>query len=156
MPMDGQELRHFFVTDKALVIEFHPGRIPSAVSIPLPQKAVAKEEAPAEEPGVRIHEYTFSADAVRVVKEFRSTKEIKERMSRVCGARAFSFCLRNSEHMAKYITSGSWVSSDMFPNAVLIRLFGRALGPKERALINMLPKELGKEHVVRPLFPDIQ
>ena len=43
------------------------------------------------------------------VEEFK--KEIvKERLKAVCGAQNFSLALRNSEHIVRYITTGSWFS----------------------------------------------
>ena len=41
---------------------------------------------------------------------FKATAEVLKRMNRVFSATNFSFCLRNSEHMARYIMEGSWLS----------------------------------------------
>jgi hypothetical protein len=37
-----------------------------------------------------------------VVKDFKMTKEVKDRMTKLCGTTNFSLALRNSEHVARY------------------------------------------------------
>merc|ERR1719443_2698741 len=54
-----------------------------------------------------------STSDTRITAEFRNLPEVQDRMKEVCGATAFSYLLRNSEHVARYIQTGSWISHEV-------------------------------------------
>merc|ERR1712110_1086167 len=74
-------------------------------------------------------------------KEFTLTDEVKRRMIAVLGATAFSYALRNSEHLCRYIQSGTWYSLQMTGDTAFINTFRDALGQR-LGIVNSPPEEL--------------
>eukprot|EP00747_Dinoflagellata_sp_TGD_P114283 gnl/TRDRNA2_/TRDRNA2_171896_c5_seq1.p1 gnl/TRDRNA2_/TRDRNA2_171896_c5~~gnl/TRDRNA2_/TRDRNA2_171896_c5_seq1.p1 ORF type:complete len:250 (+),score=34.73 gnl/TRDRNA2_/TRDRNA2_171896_c5_seq1:337-1086(+) len=83
---------------------------------------------------------TMHKDLV-IDKQFNMDEEVKERMKNVCGATNYSFGLRNSEHVARYIHCGTWCSLQMTGDSRLCKALDGALGDK-RVLAHTLPHEL--------------
>eukprot|EP00928_Gymnodinium_smaydae_P061697 TRINITY_DN45727_c0_g1_i1.p1 TRINITY_DN45727_c0_g1~~TRINITY_DN45727_c0_g1_i1.p1 ORF type:complete len:437 (-),score=55.83 TRINITY_DN45727_c0_g1_i1:136-1446(-) len=137
--LQEQPSRHYFITDSVQLIEFHhyfvsTNQVDAAVAV-LPD--------------------TYKGKEVRTLKEFDYTLEVKARMAQVCGARGHSFCLRNSEHLAKYVMTGSWVSAAVFPEGYLMQIFGAHLGDRERMLLNTPPEELRRSGMlIQPVYAD--
>ena len=69
---------------------------------------------------------TYKEDVVKV-KEFKCTADVKERIKEVLGATNFSLLLRNSEHVARYIHCGTWVSMQCSGASVIRTLFKKQL-----------------------------
>jgi GTP-binding protein EngB required for normal cell division len=64
-------------------------------------------------------------------------------MKKVCGATNYSLCLRNCEHLARYINSGSWFSFQMASGSGKIRDHFKAyLSVNFTKLINTIPGNL--------------
>uniref|UniRef100_A0A7S0FBR9 AIG1-type G domain-containing protein n=1 Tax=Pyrodinium bahamense TaxID=73915 RepID=A0A7S0FBR9_9DINO len=131
----GMPARHYFITDWSQMITFGNGTSVAA--------------------RVEVKPCSYSKDQVSTEKCVKCSDEVRSRMAEVCGAKGHSFCLRNSEHMCKYIATGSWVSTQMFPQGFLMDIFKPAMdGHQKMPLINTPPEELKKKHIVRPVYPD--
>eukprot|EP00928_Gymnodinium_smaydae_P034347 TRINITY_DN24360_c1_g5_i1.p1 TRINITY_DN24360_c1_g5~~TRINITY_DN24360_c1_g5_i1.p1 ORF type:complete len:444 (-),score=56.58 TRINITY_DN24360_c1_g5_i1:458-1789(-) len=125
-------VRHYFVTDRKQLIQFGEGdSVTAAVEI-----------------------CADHYDNVYTEKEVKFNDAVRMRMLNVCGARGHSLALRNSEHFAKYIASGSWVSHQMFPGAPLHQQLLKHMDCETRKLINALPVEIDniRSRVLRPVF----
>ena len=72
---------------------------------------------------------------------FPLTSEVWRRMRRVVGATNYSVALRNCEHVARYIQSGSWVSFQMSQKGILREMFFKDMAAYTK-MINKLPLEL--------------
>lgn len=91
-------------------------------------------------------------DKVIMVKDFKMTKEVKERMAKLCGTTNFSLALRNSEHVARYIQTGHWMSQQMLGDSPMKEFLNniekaeirdRYKRPIEaKKFLNIAPKEL--------------
>ena len=91
-------------------------------------------------------------------RTFTATAEVLERMNRVFSATNFSFCLRNSEHMARYIMEDSWLSLQLMREGEMRKYFGQILKPEHLRLIASLPSDLlAKETLVdtKPIFDGV-
>ena len=75
---------------------------------------------------------------------FILTQEVMERMKKVVGATNYSVALRNCEHVARYIQSGSWVSFQMSGKGVLRKMFYKDMAAYTK-MVNKLPQELKEE-----------
>mmetsp|Transcript_86848 Transcript_86848/g.202148 ORF Transcript_86848/g.202148 Transcript_86848/m.202148 type:complete len:437 (+) Transcript_86848:37-1347(+) len=101
---------------------------------------------------VEIKPCTHPKDKIMTEKCIKVTDAVTGRMEEVCGARGHSFCLRNSEHLAKYIATGSWVSTQMFPQGFIMEIFKSAM-KTPMPEINTPPEEMKKKHLVKKLYP---
>ena len=105
--------------------------------------------------GRMILEISRRQSSATVERTFTATAEVLERMNRVFSATNFSFCLRNSEHMARYIMEGSWLSLQLMRGGAMRKYFEQILKPHHLRLIASLPSDLlAKENLVdtNPLF----
>ena len=75
-------------------------------------------------------------------KKLSATAEIIQRMKNVLNATNFSYCLRNSEHLARYIIEGGWLSLQMQRGGELRGFFDPILEPKHLRLVASLPSDL--------------
>uniref|UniRef100_A0A7S4QBB8 AIG1-type G domain-containing protein n=1 Tax=Alexandrium monilatum TaxID=311494 RepID=A0A7S4QBB8_9DINO len=130
--LQGKRVRHYFVTDGTLMMEFGDGRKVTG--------------------SVEVKPLSYKAGSYEVEKEFQFTKEVRQRMEVVCGSQNHSFCLRNSEHMCKYIITGSWVSRQVFPEGLIMSAFRSYMGGKPPVEINTLPVDLKPEVVMKTLY----
>lgn len=124
---------HFYVTDNTWTIEFSGSEF-----------------------SVQIHNSPKKPGA-QLVKETVKTSAIVERMEKVCGARGYSLALRNCEHLARYIFSGSWISLQMLKGADLSVCFLRHMMEKQQLMINTFPEELrGHDQSQVPVYPNVR
>ena len=79
---------------------------------------------------------------ITVEKKLSATAEIIQRMKNVLNATNFSYCLRNSEHLARYIIEGGWLSLQMQRGGELRGFFDPILEPKHLRLVASLPSDL--------------
>ena len=92
---------------------------------------------------------------VTIEKYQPATAEMLERLKNVLNARNFSFSLRNSEHLARYVMEGSWHSLQMQRGAEMRQFFQSILQPSHLRLAASLPSDLlAKETLIDyiPLF----
>eukprot|EP00929_Paragymnodinium_shiwhaense_P114057 TRINITY_DN8237_c0_g1_i2.p1 TRINITY_DN8237_c0_g1~~TRINITY_DN8237_c0_g1_i2.p1 ORF type:complete len:429 (-),score=91.94 TRINITY_DN8237_c0_g1_i2:335-1621(-) len=134
--LEGHPSRHYFVTDGSQLIEFHHYFISTSLV----------------DAAVEVRPDGYQGKDVRTLKEFDFSSDIQDRMAQVCGARGHSYCLRNSEHLAKFVMTGSWVSAAVFPDGYLMTVFSGYLSDRERMLLNTPPEELRKTQEIRPLY----
>mmetsp|Transcript_75868 Transcript_75868/g.234881 ORF Transcript_75868/g.234881 Transcript_75868/m.234881 type:complete len:436 (-) Transcript_75868:196-1503(-) len=130
----GDKVKHYFITDGLWTMEFGDGSSTKG--------------------SLRIYSST-SPEGKIVLKEFELTSEVKGRMRSVCGATNYSWCLRNSEHLARYIQSGTWYSLQMAGDGVLKKILEEAVQGHE-SLVNALPQELQPQDAPlssAPLYP---
>jgi len=143
VPSEGREYLHWFVTDGIWCIGFMS--VDDDASAETPE--VPEEDEDEEEdvhPRVQVQRLDPRCEAV-VRASFTLTEEVLARMERVCGGINHSFCLRNSEHLAKYIHCGSWASLQMNEGSLLRRLFQPHLESTAKGLVklvNTLPKDI--------------
>lgn len=114
------EVVHYFITDGNFIIEF--GDISRTDRCFRFARSAPRNGAPVD-------------------CEFQLTDEVRRRLRQVCGSTNFSLALRNSEHMAKYIQCGSWVSMDMAGGSELFKELRPHLG-QSISLINTPPSDL--------------
>ena len=127
----GIEYQHWFVTDGTWTIEFGGGEINNAI--------------------VTIHDNP-KTDYI-IEQEFPLQAVVLERIAEVLGASNYSLALRNCEHVARYIHSGTWVCFQMVGSGVLIDLFRSQLTQFSKR-INQFPKELEPAEVTPiDIFP---
>ena len=108
------------------------------------------------EEGVEVHSNWLPPN-LAMEKEFRKSDEVVERMKAVCGATAYSVTLRNCEHLATYIRSGSWTSHQMLTQGDLGAVFARALMDYQCKNLNTLPRELQPPKAdLGPMYPPDQ
>jgi GTP-binding protein EngB required for normal cell division len=85
---------------------------------------------------------------------FTLTSAVLARIKRVVGATNYSVALRNCEHVARYIQTGSWVSFQMSGKGILRKMYLKEMAAYTK-MINKLPlelKEAGEE--VRLLYEE--
>lgn len=113
------EYRQYFITDKRMCIVIN-------------NNIISIERTP-----------TDTSDYITVEK-FIMNKDVRSRMMLLTGPGAFNFshALRNSEHVARYIYSGAWISNQMSANSELRNLFKDHMNEDQIKLINVEPKEL--------------
>ena len=115
----GFEYQHWFVTDGIWTIEFGGGDVTNC--------------------NVIVH--SNPKGKFTIDEEFKMTMDVKQRMSKVCGATNYSLALRNCEHVARYIQCGVWVCFQMAGSGVLNKLFKSRMSAHTK-LINVFPEEL--------------
>ena len=123
----GLKYYHFFscTEDSSCTIEFGSGSAQNNV--------------------VTVHNDDVGHGAVLVEETFRVTKGVRDRMKRLAGASNFSLALRNSEHIARYIRSGAWISMQMTScqrGHISSALFNALRCSPRAGLLNRLPDEL--------------
>lgn len=129
----GLEQKEWFITDKESTIEFR--------EVNKTQKALI------------IHKLPLTNCIIE--SEFVCNDRVLERMKEVLGCTNFSFALRNSEHVSRYIYSGTWFSFQM-ASGNLREKFCRDMSPDVKALVNKPPTELQKMEVkTKELYPEI-
>lgn len=138
-------VNHYFITDRATVFQF---------GSPIERSGYFRE-------GIEILPDTYGTTNVPGEEaqvftevEFKKTDDVVKRMKEVCGARGNSLCLRNSEHVAKYVQCGSWISSGMFPGGYWYNVFQDYITDEIKLMCTQLPQELTAKHVIKPLFRD--
>jgi GTP-binding protein EngB required for normal cell division len=89
-----------------------------------------------------------------VSKNFTVTDEVRNRMRTVLGATNYSVCLRNCEHVARYIFCGSFLSTQMVINGALFKIYIQYMMGESKSQINIAPAELVARHFVSPLYPN--
>eukprot|EP00092_Neocalanus_flemingeri_P010674 GFUD01011498.1.p1 GENE.GFUD01011498.1~~GFUD01011498.1.p1 ORF type:complete len:524 (+),score=119.24 GFUD01011498.1:69-1640(+) len=133
---EGPDTQHWFVTDKQLTIDFHlltgTGHV------------------------VVAHAYQES-DFI-ISEQFQCDAEVLRRVNEVQGATNYSLALRNSEHVARYIYSGAWISFQMRRGGSLRAKFEKQMTKPVQNMINTKPKELEEKEIVseEPLYPNIK
>eukprot|EP00090_Calanus_glacialis_P020934 TRINITY_DN32314_c0_g1_i1.p1 TRINITY_DN32314_c0_g1~~TRINITY_DN32314_c0_g1_i1.p1 ORF type:complete len:442 (+),score=124.57 TRINITY_DN32314_c0_g1_i1:107-1432(+) len=87
---------------------------------------------------------------------FTLTTVVMERMKKVVGATSYSVALRNCEHVARYIQSGSWFSFQMSEKGILRKMFFKDMAASSK-MINKLPDELREEkEELKVLYDEIE
>lgn len=136
VPSAAREYLHWFVTDGIWCIGF----------MSLDDELEGEEEAEEEDAQPRVQVQRLDPHCEAIVRaSFTLTEQVLERMERVCGGINHSFCLRNSEHLAKYIHCGTWTSLQMNEGSLLRRLFQPHLASTSKGLvklINTLPEDI--------------
>eukprot|EP00092_Neocalanus_flemingeri_P025935 GFUD01028109.1.p1 GENE.GFUD01028109.1~~GFUD01028109.1.p1 ORF type:complete len:521 (+),score=131.24 GFUD01028109.1:141-1703(+) len=128
------DYKHCFVTDKKIVLELVEQFTRGAFISKFDYK-------------VNISDFIESDDIVEEAV-FTMNKEVRKRMLQVVGPGNFNFSLafRNSEHMARYIQSGAWIShqmtQDSMKNDSIRRIFDSHMSDEQKKLINTPPAEL--------------
>ena len=95
----------------------------------------------------------------KIEKSFARTEEVNKRLQQVIGAEGHSWLLANSEHWARYVASGAWVSYWAVTPAVLQKFeecmaADKQLWKRTRSLVNAVPAQLGKPKMMkRELYP---
>ena len=88
------EFRHYWITDGTYIMEFGSINDDSYDSV------------------LKIYENQFENNFDSVTEErFKKTESVTNRMKKVCGASNYCLPLRNSEHLARYIYCGAWLSN---------------------------------------------
>ena len=123
---NGIRYNHFFVTDLVHTMEFLTT-------------------------GLQVHSNALQAPYY-VDASFAKTSEVEHRMKQVCGSMAYSVSLRNCEHLARYIHSGSWVSYQMLQGSYLGSTFVQYMMDEHMKKSNCLPGELRVEAPRRQLY----
>ena len=102
----------FYVTSDTVKIIFK--NRPAATDTDYAYDGVARRDRVTKRPGqVGIYQAEVNSDAA--ICTFRMGPGVRRRMERVCGATAYSHVLRNSEHFARYIARGTWISDALLP-----------------------------------------
>ena len=129
----GFEYEHFWITDGTWILEFGGGDIRN-------NKVIIHCNPRA---GVCITDKTFTLD-----------KAVRKRIKKVCGATNYSLALRNCEHVARYIYSGTWICFQMVGKGALKKAFVSHMSNSTK-LINTFPAELvPKKPKMGPLYSD--
>ena len=124
---------HYFVTDWEITMEFGGGETDGDNRVTIHNNRVAK-----------------SLDQ-ETVSRFTVDDAVRDRMRQVLGASNYSMCLRNCEHIARYIAHGHWYCSQMTDQNGLHKIFVRYMLDKHKRLNNITPKELVDEPELVPL-----
>lgn len=121
---------HYFITDNAWIFEFKGDDIVDCT--------------------VRIHNDMRGPRTVE--RCFQKTPQVVYRMQRLCGARAFSFCLRNCEHVARYISDGHWYSAQAAQQHFMWQACINHVVGEFRSKMNAMPLELKVLYPAEPAF----
>lgn len=122
----GLHYDHFFVTSQRVTIELL-------------------------DEGVVIHRRQLPYPLV-VEASFDMTDDVAQRMQDVCGATAYSAALRNSEHLARFIHTGAWVSFQMLEGGDLGTSLLQWMSHEDKTKLNRLPCELRRNASNKPLY----
>jgi len=101
-----------------------------------------------------VHVGTFDeGDQYDILERFSLEEEVKNRLGQVCGSTSYSIVLRNSEHFARYIYCGRWVSTQMLPGERIYEQFIKQMPQRAKAFINTtLPCELETVQIIKPVY----
>ena len=129
----GFVYKHWFVTDGSWYIEFGEGELLSCTVIVHPNPKPKYD----------------------IDKTFKLTDAVKERMQNVCGATNYSLILRNSEHVARYIQCGSWISLQTAGEGTMKKELICYMTKEHTKYINTMPWDLKKDtpRNLGPLYP---
>ena len=128
------EQKQYFITDKQSTLEFR--------EVEDNKRALTISESPPT---------NYVIDT-----EFVCDNEVLERINEVNGCTNYSSALRNSEHVSRYIHSGTWFSYQM-ASGCLRKKYCKDMSLDVKALINKLPAELHKTKVCRKvLYQEIE
>ena len=116
----GMIYDHYFVTDGKWTIEFRGDKVAEAV----------------------VHVHAQHPEYYEVAQTFSNSEDVRHRMKLVCGARAFSFCFRNCEHVARYIAEGNWFSAQSAVEGTIWRKCLSQLAGQHQLKLNKWPWEL--------------
>lgn len=127
--------QHWFVTDQNWRIELNG--VDNTTACVLVQKEIASTK-------------------YNRFKTFKMNKDVYERMKDVCGATNHSWILRNSEHVARYIHCGQWISLQTTGSGNLRKRFSHLITEDNRQYLNTLPLNLRKERIQerQMVYPD--
>lgn len=127
------QYKHYFITDHKWTLEFGGGDLANNT--------------------VSIHNKPAIGD-YEVEKEFPCDAKVRARMKKVVGGTNYSVCLRNCEHVARYIHSGTWLSLQMIDKGLINEVFVKHLLSQHRQMVNELPRDLQEDDDLnRELFP---
>lgn len=127
--------KHYYITNNRYTLEFGGGTVGDNV--------------------VQIHANRV-VDHAFIEATFFIRAEHRERMEKVIGGTNYSLCLRNCEHVARYIFCGSWICLQMMEAGVLHTEFARYLLGPSLKMCNQIPEALRRREEVRPIFPDAE
>ncbi|CAE7312557.1 unnamed protein product [Symbiodinium sp. CCMP2592] len=116
----GMIYDHYFVTDGKWTIEFRGDEVAEAV----------------------VHVRSQHPEYYEVAQTFSNAEDVRHRMELVCGARAFSFCLRNCEHVARFIAEGKWFSAQSAVEGTMWSRCLAQLAGQHQLKLNKWPWEL--------------
>eukprot|EP00435_Cladocopium_sp_Y103_P017171 s620_g4.t1 len=121
------EFQHYFVTDGLWTMEFLSS-------------------------GLQVHQNTLPQPCDEHAR-FTRTKEVECRLRQVCGATAYSVTLRNGEHLARYIYSGTWISHQMSgESSSLGATFAHIMMDEHLRKLNRLPVEIQEYARGTPIY----
>ena len=100
----GVTYDHYFITDGSRTFEFGVGQISNNK--------------------VEIHNRALQT-GYQIAAEFTVDDKVRERMRSVLGATNYSLCLRNCEHVARYVYCKSWICYQMVSDGSLAKAFAR-------------------------------
>jgi GTP-binding protein EngB required for normal cell division len=129
--------QHWFVSDKKWHIEFGDGSLDSF-----------------HDCSVTVHCENKLKGSYYVSKEFDFSAQVKARMVEVLGIDNFSLVFRNSEHVARYIQCGSWISLQTGRKGKLSHPFIKKMKEEDKKMMNTKPMELIRENTIVTLYPD--
>ncbi|XP_037042903.1 uncharacterized protein LOC119079220 [Bradysia coprophila] len=95
----------------------------------------------------RVQFNTLPYEEYNIFKTTKMTPMIKERMTQIMGMCNYSLCLRNSEHVANYIFSGTWASFQMEEGGVLSPFFKDKMTKEQQKHINIFPSSISPKTV---------
>ena len=114
--------QHWFITDLVRYIEFGDGNTLHPFKLDIHSRKKALKYC--------------------VFKTFDLTEDVRERIHNVLGATNYSIMLRNSEHLARYIHCGRWISPQTTTKTNLKKKFLTHMPENRIKLLNTLPSEL--------------
>eukprot|EP00092_Neocalanus_flemingeri_P009587 GFUD01010318.1.p1 GENE.GFUD01010318.1~~GFUD01010318.1.p1 ORF type:complete len:473 (+),score=105.48 GFUD01010318.1:39-1457(+) len=81
-------------------------------------------------------------DDAKILKAGKVTPEILMRIDKMVHATNFSHCLRNSEHITRYIFEETWESMQMQIGGKIRKYFESILAPEHKRLLATMPSDL--------------
>eukprot|EP01091_Cochliopodium_minus_P007356 TRINITY_DN17251_c0_g1_i1.p1 TRINITY_DN17251_c0_g1~~TRINITY_DN17251_c0_g1_i1.p1 ORF type:complete len:555 (-),score=142.13 TRINITY_DN17251_c0_g1_i1:49-1584(-) len=134
---------HHYITDKNHIIQFR--LINKSTHDNLYSSIISVED---------YNEDFISGDKINT---FKFDKSMRMRAKKVIGGTSFSFMLRNSEHVIKYIIHGIWNSPQTQKNCQIYEYFKNHFNNQVIEKLNKVPQDLLSSFVIgnRPLFSNV-
>eukprot|EP00937_MAST-01D_sp_MAST-1D-sp2_P006256 g6256.t1 len=135
---------HYFITDGSWTIEFGQGDISDTFVVVRHTCDMVGDTAGAPAP--------LLEGAPDVELTFANSDAVHARMREMCGANNYALCLRNCEHVARYIHCGRWVSLQMLDNGQMRNNFIHQRMGVVAKLVNTCPLDIVRR-VQQPVEP---
>ena len=145
--MDKHGFKKYFLRDEKSIMLFEVDDVSKKIIMKIEKFNVFQQNFPK----------IFASSDMTKETTFTLTDEVIERIETLASrCITFSYALRNTEHLARYIYSGSWLSFQMSHKGQMWEVFHTWMTPEQKKLINLLPMGIEQVRIRSELYQQPQ